>query len=185
MSIRYGERLIEADATASVGSVADSDDNAMAEALNGSFRAEPIEHRGPWRDADQVERAVVRWVGWYNTERLHSALDYLPPEEFEARHHRSRAPDRPAPSGPGTATSHFVRNSVERASRHFPNPSLTELSRAFRTHAPAANPQVSHVAATYSRLHAVNFGKQVEHHRPHLENTRKTQVRAPLQRAPK
>ena len=82
---------------------------------------------------------------------------------------------------PRTTTSHTVRNSVERASRHFPSPSLTELSRAFWTHAPAANPRVSHVAATYNRLHAVNFGKQVEHHRPHLENTRKSQVRAPLQ----
>lgn len=91
VSIRYGERLVEAGATASVGSVADSYDNAMAEALNGSFKAELIEHQGPWRDADQVERAVVQWVGWYNTERLHSALDYLPPEEFEARHYRSQA----------------------------------------------------------------------------------------------
>ncbi|WP_405683511.1 IS3 family transposase [Streptomyces sp. NBC_01387] len=91
VSIRYGERLIEAGATASVGSVADSYDNALAEALNGSFKAELIEHLGPWRDADQVERAVVQWVGWYNTERLHSVLDYLPPEEFEARHHRSQA----------------------------------------------------------------------------------------------
>ncbi|MGC2997491.1 integrase core domain-containing protein [Streptomyces sp. G35A] len=93
MSIRYGERLIETGATASVGSVADSYDNAMAEALNGSSKAELIEHRGPWREADQVERAVVRWVGWYNTEHLHSALDYLPSEEFEAQHHRSQAPD--------------------------------------------------------------------------------------------
>ncbi|MFI6647518.1 integrase core domain-containing protein [Streptomyces sp. NPDC050529] len=80
----------EAGATASVGP-ADSYDNAMAEALNGSFEAESIEHHGPWRDADQVERAVVQCVGWYNTECLHSALDYLPPEEFEAQHHRSQA----------------------------------------------------------------------------------------------
>ncbi|MFE9922683.1 integrase core domain-containing protein [Streptomyces sp. NPDC005774] len=50
-----------------------------------------IEHHGPWRDADQVERAVVPWVGRYNSERLHSALDYLPPEEFETRHRRSQA----------------------------------------------------------------------------------------------
>ncbi|MGW9031301.1 integrase core domain-containing protein [Streptomyces sp. NPDC055722] len=46
---------------------------------------------GPWRDSDQVERALVRWVGWYNAERLHSALDYLPPEEFEAEYYRSLA----------------------------------------------------------------------------------------------
>ncbi|WP_329171308.1 integrase core domain-containing protein [Streptomyces sp. NBC_01477] len=83
--------MLEAGATASVGSVADSYDNAMAEALNGSFKAELIEYQGPWRDADQVERAVVQWITWYNTERLHSALDYLPPEEFETRHYRSQA----------------------------------------------------------------------------------------------
>ncbi|MFJ8062775.1 integrase core domain-containing protein [Streptomyces sp. NPDC096142] len=70
---------------------ANSRDNAMAEALNGSFQAKLIEHQGPRRDADKVERAVVQWVGWYNTQRLHSALDYLPSEEFEARHHRSQA----------------------------------------------------------------------------------------------
>ncbi|MFI7136805.1 integrase core domain-containing protein [Streptomyces massasporeus] len=61
----------------------------MAEALNVTFKAELIEHQGPWHDADQVERAVVQWDGWYNTERLHSALDYLPPEEFEAAYYRS------------------------------------------------------------------------------------------------
>ncbi len=65
--------------------------NPLAEALNGSFKAELIEHQGPWRDADQVERAIVQWVGWYNTERLHSALDYLPPEEFETAYYRSLA----------------------------------------------------------------------------------------------
>nr|WSX51997.1 integrase core domain-containing protein [Streptomyces sp. NBC_00974] len=91
VSIRYGERLLDAGATASVGSAADSYENAMTEAFNGSFKAELIEHHSPWRDADQVERAVVQWVGWYNTERLHSALDYLPPDEFEGPLPRSQA----------------------------------------------------------------------------------------------
>ncbi|MFJ7767494.1 hypothetical protein ACIQ1J_03405 [Streptomyces sp. NPDC097107] len=59
--------------------------------LNGSFEAELIDHHGPWRDAGQVQRAVVQWVGRHNTERLQSALGHLPPEEFEARHHRSQA----------------------------------------------------------------------------------------------
>jgi hypothetical protein len=85
--------LPKAGATASVDSITDSYEsnltnyrsvNATAEAPNGSFKAELIEHQGPWRGADQVERAVVPWVGWYDTERLHSALDYFPPEEFEA-----------------------------------------------------------------------------------------------------
>jgi transposase InsO family protein len=83
VSIRYTERLAEVGASASVGSVADSYDNAMAEALNGTFKAELIEHQGPWRDFDEVERAVFQWVAWYNSERLHSALGYLPPDEYE------------------------------------------------------------------------------------------------------
>ncbi|WP_079028371.1 IS3 family transposase [Streptomyces lividans] len=83
VSIRYTERLSEIGASASVGSVADSYDNAMAEALNGTFKAELIEMQGPWRDVDQVERAIFQWVTWYNEERLHSALDYVPPAEYE------------------------------------------------------------------------------------------------------
>lgn len=55
----------------------------MAEGLNGTFKAELIEHQGPWRDFDQAERALVQWVAWYNSERLHSALDYVPPDECE------------------------------------------------------------------------------------------------------
>ncbi|MEU7305657.1 IS3 family transposase [Streptomyces sp. NPDC007189] len=83
VSIRYTDRLAEIGAAASVGSVADSYDNAMAEALNGTFKAELIEMQGPWRDVDQVERAIFQWVTWYNEERLHSALDYVPPAEYE------------------------------------------------------------------------------------------------------
>ena len=82
-SIRYTERLSEIGASASVGSVADSYDNAMAEALNGTFKAELIEMQGPWRDVDQVERAIFQWIAWYNEERLHSALGYVPPAEYE------------------------------------------------------------------------------------------------------
>ncbi|MFJ7905347.1 transposase [Streptomyces sp. NPDC096198] len=83
LSIRYTGRLSGIGASASVGSVADSYDNAMAEALNGTFKAELIEMQAPWRDVDQVERAIFQWVTWYNEERLHSALDYVPPAEYE------------------------------------------------------------------------------------------------------
>ncbi|MGW9211792.1 IS3 family transposase [Embleya sp. NPDC055664] len=91
VSIRYTERLADVGAAASVGSVADSYDNAMAEALNGTFKAELIEMQGPWRDFAQLERAVVRWVGWYNDERLHSALDYVPPAEYEQQYRAAQA----------------------------------------------------------------------------------------------
>ncbi|MFE1050771.1 IS3 family transposase, partial [Streptomyces olivaceus] len=83
VSIRYTDRLSDIGASASVGSVADSYDNAMAEALNGTFKAELIEMQGPWKDVDQVERAIFQWITWYNEERLHSALDYVPPAEYE------------------------------------------------------------------------------------------------------
>ncbi|MFE9687320.1 transposase [Streptomyces sp. NPDC006285] len=83
MSIRYTDRLADIGASASVGSVADSYDNAMAEALNGTFKAELIEMQGPWKDPAQVERAIFQWITWYNEERLHSGLDYVPPAEYE------------------------------------------------------------------------------------------------------
>ncbi|MGP3951473.1 IS3 family transposase [Streptomyces sp. 7N604] len=90
VSIRYTDRLADIGASASVGSVADSYDNAMAEALKGNFKAELIEMQGPWRDVDQVERAIFQWVTWYNEERLHSALDYVPPAEYERDFWRSQ-----------------------------------------------------------------------------------------------
>jgi transposase InsO family protein len=74
--------------TASVGSVADSYDNAMAEALNGMFKAELIERR-TWPDQATVQRAVLQWVGWYNHNRLHSAIGHVPPVEYEARYYGS------------------------------------------------------------------------------------------------
>ncbi|WP_405652862.1 integrase core domain-containing protein [Streptomyces sp. NBC_00019] len=92
MSIRYSERLMDVGAAASVGSVADSYDCQSFRDGRGTQRhLQGRTDRTPrlLRDADQVERAVVQWVGWYNTERLHSALDYLPPEEFEAAYYRS------------------------------------------------------------------------------------------------
>ncbi|MFI7502070.1 integrase core domain-containing protein [Streptomyces sp. NPDC049687] len=62
----------------------------MAEALNGTFKAELIEMQGRWKDVDQVERAIFQWVTWCNEERLHSALDYVPPAEYEEAFWRSQ-----------------------------------------------------------------------------------------------
>ena len=91
-SIRYTERLEEIGATPSIGSVADSYDNALAETINGLYKTEVIRRRGPWRDVDQVELATLNWVDWFNNERLHSALGDIPPAEFEQAHYAQPAP---------------------------------------------------------------------------------------------
>jgi putative transposase len=62
VAVRYGERLAEVDTAASVGSVGDSDDNAMAEAFNSLFKAELVRNRGPWRGIDDVEVAVAEYT---------------------------------------------------------------------------------------------------------------------------
>ena len=92
-SIRFGERLTEFEAVPSIGSVGDSYDNAMAETVNGLYKTELIGRGTPWSNADAVELATLQWVHWFNTERLHSALGYVSPREFEQAHYRHRADD--------------------------------------------------------------------------------------------
>jgi putative transposase len=84
LSIRYTERLAEAGVVSSVGSRGDSYDNALAETVNGLYKAELIHRRRHWRTVEEVELATSRWVHWWNTQRLHSACDYVPPAEYEA-----------------------------------------------------------------------------------------------------
>ena len=88
LAIRYTERLAEEGAVASVGSGGDSYDNALAEAVNGLYKAELIGRRGPWRGAEQVELATLAWVQWWNQRRLHSAIGDIPPAEYEAIYYR-------------------------------------------------------------------------------------------------
>ena len=85
-SVRYGERLAELGAVPSIGSVGDSYDNALAETVNGLYKTELVygPDQGPWRTVEDVELATLGWVHWYNTERLHSYLDDVPPAEHEA-----------------------------------------------------------------------------------------------------
>jgi putative transposase len=84
LCIRYTERLAETGAVCSVGSRGDSYDNALAESVNGLYKAEVI-HRRSWRSLEQVELATAEWVDWWNHRRLHSAINDLPPAEYEAR----------------------------------------------------------------------------------------------------
>ena len=82
-SIRYSSRLLEAGAVASIGSVGDSYDNALAESLIGLYKAECVRPDGPWRGVDELELGTLSWVHWFNEVRLHSSLGYVPPIEFE------------------------------------------------------------------------------------------------------
>ena len=84
LSIRYTERLEEEGAVGSVGTRGDSYDNALAESVNALYKAELIHRCGPWRTVDDVERATLEWVDWYNSRRLHGACGDLPPAEYEA-----------------------------------------------------------------------------------------------------
>jgi len=91
LSIRYSERLAEAGIEPSVGSKGDSYDNALAETINGLYKAEVIHRRGPWKTKQAVELATLEWVAWFNHHRLMEPLGYLPPAEFEDHYHRQRA----------------------------------------------------------------------------------------------
>ena len=88
-AIRYTERLEEIGAMRSVGSRGDSYDNALAESVNGLYKAEVIHRQGAsWRSLEHVELATAAWVDWWNHRRLHSALNHLPPAEYEALYYR-------------------------------------------------------------------------------------------------
>jgi len=83
LSIRYSERLAETGLHASVGSVGDSYDNALAESINGLYKTELIHRRGPWKNVDAVEYATLEWVDWFNNRRLLESIGNVPPVEFE------------------------------------------------------------------------------------------------------
>ena len=89
LSIRYSERLGEAEIVASVGSKGDSYDNALAESFNGLYKTELIHRKGPWRNVEHVEWATLNYVDWFNNRRIHESLDYVPPVEFEAHYYGS------------------------------------------------------------------------------------------------
>jgi putative transposase len=90
VSIRYSERLAEAGIEPSVGSIGDSYDNALAETINGLYKAELIHRRAPWKTREAVELATLEWVSWFNHHRLLEPIGYIPPAEAEANYWRQR-----------------------------------------------------------------------------------------------
>jgi putative transposase len=87
LSIKYTERLAEAGIEPSVGSVGDSYDNALAETINGLYKAEVIHRRGPWRSFEAVEFATLEWVDWFNHRRLLEPIGNIPPAEAEQKYY--------------------------------------------------------------------------------------------------
>ncbi len=91
VSIRYTERLAEAGIEPSVGSAGDAYDNALAETINGLYKAEVIHLRGPWKTRESVELATLEWVAWFNHHRLLEPVGNIPPAEAEATYYRQLA----------------------------------------------------------------------------------------------
>jgi putative transposase len=105
ISFAFTTRLIDAGVDASIGSVGDAFDNALAESTIGLYKTELIRRKGPWKGIDQLEFGTLEWVDWYNNARLHSACEKLPPVEYEAKHHKPDT-DRltPLPEQPAGST---------------------------------------------------------------------------------
>ena len=91
-ALKYGERLAEAGIAASVGSVGDSFDNALAETINGLYKTELVKASGPWKTVDDVEIATAEWIDWFNHRRLYEYCGDIPPAELEAAYYAQHQP---------------------------------------------------------------------------------------------
>lgn len=90
VSLAYTQRLQDAELLASTGSTGDSYDNALAESINGLYKAEVI-HRKSWKNRSDVELATLSWVSWYNNHRLLGRIGHIPPIEAEREYYASYA----------------------------------------------------------------------------------------------
>lgn len=88
VSMRYTERRTAAGIAPSVGNVGDSYDNALAETINGLYKAAVIRRQGPWANSEAVEFATLEWVGWFNNRRLLETIGDIPPAEKEAAYYQ-------------------------------------------------------------------------------------------------
>jgi len=98
----YTDRIAELGAGPSTGTVGDSYDNALAEAVNNLYKTELIRQRGPWRTVEQVELATLEWVWWWNNQRPHGELDMRTPLEVEQAYYADLESANPAPAGQGS-----------------------------------------------------------------------------------
>jgi putative transposase len=98
LAIRYTDTLTSAGAVASVGSVGDSFDNALAESTIGQLKAELITRHGPWRTLNQLEFALFEYLDWWNRRRLHGEIGLKPPLEAEAEYYGQHRPQETAGS---------------------------------------------------------------------------------------
>jgi putative transposase len=100
-AIRYANRLLDAGALASIGSVGDSYDNALAESVIGLYKTECVRHDGPWHGLDDLELATLDWVHWFNHHRLHGSIGHVPPIEYETEYYRQNpTAQQPLPGEP-------------------------------------------------------------------------------------
>ena len=102
MAMVYTDRIVELGAVPSTGTVGDSFDNAMAEAINNLYKTELIRQQGPWRTVEQVELATLEYVWWWNNQRLHGELDMRTPIEVETAYYADLESANPAPAGQGS-----------------------------------------------------------------------------------
>jgi len=100
MAMVYTDRIVELGAVPSTGTVGDSFDNAMAEAVNNLYKTELIRQRGPWRTVEQVELATLEYVWWWNNQRLHGELDMRTPAEVETAYYADLESAGPVSAGP-------------------------------------------------------------------------------------
>jgi putative transposase len=102
MALVYTDRIVELGATPSTGTVGDSYDNALAEAVNGLYKTELIRRQGPWRTVEQVELATLEYVWWWNNQRLHGELEMRTPLEVEHEYYADQETSPLATARQGT-----------------------------------------------------------------------------------
>ena len=98
-SFAFTKRLLDAGVEASIGSVGDACDNALAESTISLYKREVIRHEGPWKSTEQVELATLVWVDWYDNSRLHGACEKRSPLAYEQAHYEELARSGRAHSG--------------------------------------------------------------------------------------